>query len=302
MVNAQMPLGTKLGIRTFGDAEEIDATLEWAPELCTAGGVLHGGVLMTLADAAGAVCAFLNLPEGARTVTIESKTNFLGAVREGEVRARARPLHVGKRRSSSRRTFSTRRDAASHARLRHRPSSTTERPVGSGVRPVGSDPARMWPTARTGLTPRVRPSAGLSCPGRGGGSSVGRAPGCGPGGRGFESRPPPLMIAMTNTRVSRLHRGLIAVLVTTYVAAAIVGISADFVSNKLLWAVVLGGSAALIVIGAFVKNLPSWLSLGLISVGAIAGGVLLIPLVLPPIAAALLVMLTYSLSRRPSAA
>ena len=85
MVNAQMPLGTTLGIRTFGDAEEIDATLEWAPELCTAGGVLHGGVLMTLADAAGAVCAFLNLPEGARTVTIESKTNFLGAVREGEV-------------------------------------------------------------------------------------------------------------------------------------------------------------------------------------------------------------------------
>ena len=96
MVNAQMPLGTKLRIRTFGTAEEIDATLKWAPELCTAAGVLHGGVLMTLADAAGAVCAFLNLPEGARTVTIESKTNFLGAVREGEVRAHARPLHVGK--------------------------------------------------------------------------------------------------------------------------------------------------------------------------------------------------------------
>ena len=96
MVNAQMPLGTKLGIRTFGDAEEIDATLEWAPELCTAGGLLHGGVLMTLADAAGAVCAFLNLPEDARTVTIESKTNFFGSVREGEVSARARPLHVGK--------------------------------------------------------------------------------------------------------------------------------------------------------------------------------------------------------------
>jgi 1,4-dihydroxy-2-naphthoyl-CoA hydrolase len=95
-VNAQMPLGATLGVRTFGDAEEIEATLQWAAELCTAGGVLHGGVLMTLADAAGAVCAFLNLPEGARTTTIESKTNFLGAVREGEVTARARPLHVGK--------------------------------------------------------------------------------------------------------------------------------------------------------------------------------------------------------------
>jgi 1,4-dihydroxy-2-naphthoyl-CoA hydrolase len=96
VVNEQMPLGTTLGIRTFGEAEEVEATLQWAPELCTAGGLLHGGVLMTLADAAGAVCAFLNLPAGARTTTIESKTNFLGAVREGEVTAQARPLHVGK--------------------------------------------------------------------------------------------------------------------------------------------------------------------------------------------------------------
>ena len=96
MVNAQMPLGATLGIKTFGDAEEIEATLAWAPELCTAGGVLHGGVLMALADSAGAVCAFLNLPTGGRTVTIESKTNFFGAVREGEVRARSRPLHRGR--------------------------------------------------------------------------------------------------------------------------------------------------------------------------------------------------------------
>jgi 1,4-dihydroxy-2-naphthoyl-CoA hydrolase len=96
VVNAQMPLGATLGIRIFGGAEEIDATIQWAPELCTAGGILHGGVLMTLADAAGAVCAFLNLPQGARTTTIESKTNFLGAVRDGQVLARARPLHVGR--------------------------------------------------------------------------------------------------------------------------------------------------------------------------------------------------------------
>ena len=96
VVNAQMPLGATLGIRTFGGPEEVEATLAWAPELCTAGGVLHGGVLMTLADSAGAVCAFLNVPEGGRTVTIESKTNFFGAVREGEVRALSRPLHRGK--------------------------------------------------------------------------------------------------------------------------------------------------------------------------------------------------------------
>ena len=96
VVNTQMPLGTTLGMRTFGGAEEVDATLEWAPELCTAGGVLHGGVLMSLADAAGGVCAFLNLPADASTVTIESKTNFLGVIREGPVLARSRPLHVGK--------------------------------------------------------------------------------------------------------------------------------------------------------------------------------------------------------------
>src|SRR4026209_1803745 len=92
-----MPLGATLGIRTFGDADEVDATLDWAPELCTAAGILHGGVLMSLADAAGGVCAFLNLPPGAAgTATIESKTNFLGAVREGTVVARARPLPLGK--------------------------------------------------------------------------------------------------------------------------------------------------------------------------------------------------------------
>jgi uncharacterized protein (TIGR00369 family) len=97
VVNAQMPLGATLGIRMFGGADEVDATIDWAPELCTAAGVLHGGVLMSLADAAGGVCAFLNLPAGAAgTATIESKTNFLGAVREGIVIARARPLHIGK--------------------------------------------------------------------------------------------------------------------------------------------------------------------------------------------------------------
>ena len=87
VVNVQMPLGTTLGMRTYGGAEEVDATLEWAAELCTAGGVLHGGVLMSLADAAGGVCAFLNLPPGATTVTIESKTNFLGVIREDRSRS-----------------------------------------------------------------------------------------------------------------------------------------------------------------------------------------------------------------------
>jgi uncharacterized protein (TIGR00369 family) len=97
LVAEHMPFGGKLGIESMsGDAEEVEAILGWAPELCTAGGVLHGGALMALADSAGAVCAFLNLPPGGRTVTIESKTNFFGSVRDGEVRARSRPLHRGR--------------------------------------------------------------------------------------------------------------------------------------------------------------------------------------------------------------
>ena len=96
LVNEQMPLAATLGIRMRGGPDEVEATLAWAVELCTAGGVLHGGVLMAVADSAGAVCAFLNLPPGATTSTIESKTNFFAAVREGEVLARARPLHRGR--------------------------------------------------------------------------------------------------------------------------------------------------------------------------------------------------------------
>ena len=49
-----------------------------------------------LADGLGAVCAFLNLPAGAATSTIESKTNFFRGVREGTVTATSRPIHVGR--------------------------------------------------------------------------------------------------------------------------------------------------------------------------------------------------------------
>lgn len=91
-----VPFAAHLGIAlTEAGPDRVEGTLEWSPELCTVGGVLHGGALMTLADTAGAVCAFLNLPSGAATATVESKTNFLRAVRSGTARAVARPLHVG---------------------------------------------------------------------------------------------------------------------------------------------------------------------------------------------------------------
>ncbi|MCC7266362.1 MAG: PaaI family thioesterase, partial [Caulobacteraceae bacterium] len=70
-------------------------------DLCTAGSILHGGAYMAFADALGAIGGVLNLPEGAaRTTTLESKTNFLGAARAGStVTGEATPLHVGRRSS-----------------------------------------------------------------------------------------------------------------------------------------------------------------------------------------------------------
>lgn len=92
-----MPLAATLGIRTdHSSVERVVLSLDWAPGLCTANGILHGGVIMALADSAGGVCAMLNLPAGSTgTATIESKTNFLGAVRGGTVTATSTPLHRG---------------------------------------------------------------------------------------------------------------------------------------------------------------------------------------------------------------
>jgi uncharacterized protein (TIGR00369 family) len=93
-----MPLAGTLGIRTIvSTPAEVRARLDWSEKLCTSGGVLHGGALMALADTTGGACAFLNLPEGASgTTTIESKTNFLRAVREGYAEAVSKPLHAGR--------------------------------------------------------------------------------------------------------------------------------------------------------------------------------------------------------------
>ena len=92
-----MPLAATLGFTVERwEKDEVRINVDWSPDLCTSGGVLHGGVIMALADSAGAGCALLNLPEGAGTTTVESKTNFLRAVREGKAEAIARPLHVGR--------------------------------------------------------------------------------------------------------------------------------------------------------------------------------------------------------------
>ena len=92
-----MPFAVMLGVELLDARPElVRGRLEWAPERCTAGGVMHGGALMALADTCGGVCAFLNLPDGAHgTATIESKTNFLRAVRERS--APEVPLEDGRR-------------------------------------------------------------------------------------------------------------------------------------------------------------------------------------------------------------
>ena len=93
-----IPLAGLLGIEVeSATKDEVVGRLAWREDLCTTATVLHGGALMAFADTLGAVCASLNLPEGAMTTTIESKTNFFRAVTEGEVTGTTTPLHVGRR-------------------------------------------------------------------------------------------------------------------------------------------------------------------------------------------------------------
>ena len=94
---AAVPFIGTLGIEVVSaHPEEVVGRLAWREDLCTTGGALNGGVLMSLADNMGGTCAFLNLPEGAGTATISSSTNFLRGIREGYVTATSRPLRVGR--------------------------------------------------------------------------------------------------------------------------------------------------------------------------------------------------------------
>ena len=98
MIREAMPLAALLGFEVVdGGPDGVTLRGAWSEERCTASGVLHGGYLMALADSAAATLAFLNLPPGASTATIEAKTNFLAAVRSGFVTARAEAVHVGRR-------------------------------------------------------------------------------------------------------------------------------------------------------------------------------------------------------------
>lgn len=88
----------KIGFKYLeASPEGLKASLAVRDDLCTVPGIMHGGALMAMADSLGAVGTGLNLPSGAGTTTIESKTNFFAPVRTGTtITAECTPLHRGK--------------------------------------------------------------------------------------------------------------------------------------------------------------------------------------------------------------
>ncbi|MGE5269007.1 MAG: PaaI family thioesterase [Thiohalocapsa sp.] len=95
----KLPFAELLGIVFVSAApDRVAAEMAARPELCTIPAVLHGGAIMAFADTLGAAGSILNLPEGAGTTTIESKTNFIAAAPSGSrLTGEATPLHRGRR-------------------------------------------------------------------------------------------------------------------------------------------------------------------------------------------------------------
>jgi len=94
----QPPFADYLGIKiTHISPERVTAELAVRGELATMPEIIHGGAIMALADNIGAVATVANLPDGAHTTTIESKTNFFAAIPVGDTaRAECTPLHRGR--------------------------------------------------------------------------------------------------------------------------------------------------------------------------------------------------------------
>ena len=105
-----MPFSKLMGVTvTAASAQGVEGEITVRDDLCTAGGIMHGGAIMAFADALGAVGAVACLPEGAKgTTTIESKTNFLGSAPVGStVTGRSVPLKTGRRMSVWQTTIAT---------------------------------------------------------------------------------------------------------------------------------------------------------------------------------------------------
>ena len=93
-----LPFAQLLGLEVLTvTPDRVEAELQVRDELCTRPAVLHGGAVMALADTLGAIATVVNLPEGATTTTIESKTNFFAAIPLGDTaKAECTPLHRGR--------------------------------------------------------------------------------------------------------------------------------------------------------------------------------------------------------------
>jgi 1,4-dihydroxy-2-naphthoyl-CoA hydrolase len=101
MADTGMPFSNLMGVEILErEKDRVVGRMLVRDDLCTAGGILHGGAYMAFADALGAIGGVLNLAPGTRTTTLESKTNFLrGAPVGSTVTGEATPLHVGRRSS-----------------------------------------------------------------------------------------------------------------------------------------------------------------------------------------------------------
>ena len=95
------PFPRLMGVEILSaDKDKVRAQILIRADLCTAGHIMHGGAIMAFADTLGAIGAVLNMPREANTTTIESKTNFLSAAREGTtVLGECTPVHVGRKTS-----------------------------------------------------------------------------------------------------------------------------------------------------------------------------------------------------------
>ncbi len=101
MADTGMPFSELMGVEiTERSKDRVRGRMTVRADLCTAGGILHGGAYMAFADTLGALGGVMNLAPGAGTTTLESKTNFLGSAPVGTVvEGETTPLHVGRRSS-----------------------------------------------------------------------------------------------------------------------------------------------------------------------------------------------------------
>jgi 1,4-dihydroxy-2-naphthoyl-CoA hydrolase len=97
-IGRAQPLTRLLGVEIVEATKtRIVGRLLVRPDICTTWDTLHGGAIMAFADTLGATGAYLNLPPGAGTTTMESKTNFIGSAKVGTVvTAESLPIHIGK--------------------------------------------------------------------------------------------------------------------------------------------------------------------------------------------------------------